>query len=88
MHIKQKNAENLNIKNGKRYTMHKKAGSVQFSRSVMSDSLRPHESHRTRPPCPSPTHVHRVGDAIQPSHPWSFPSPPASNPSKHHGLFQ
>ena len=29
------------------------------------------------------THVHRVGDAIQPSHPLSFPSPPASNPSQH-----
>ena len=29
--------------------------SVQFSRSVMSDSLRPHESHHARPPCPSPT---------------------------------
>jgi len=29
--------------------------SVQFSRSVMSDSLRPHESQRARPPCPSPT---------------------------------
>ena len=28
---------------------------VQFSRSVMSDSLRPHESQHTRPPCPSPT---------------------------------
>ena len=28
--------------------------SVQFSRSVMSDSLRPHESQNTRPPCPSP----------------------------------
>ena len=27
----------------------------QFSRSVMSDSLRPHESQHTRPPCPSPT---------------------------------
>ena len=27
------------------------------------------------------THVHRVGDAIQPSHPWSSPSPPAPNPS-------
>ena len=26
--------------------------SVQFSRSVVSDSLRPHESHHTRPPCP------------------------------------
>ena len=29
--------------------------SVQFSRSVMSDSLRPHESQHARPPCPSPT---------------------------------
>ena len=29
--------------------------SVQFSRSVMSDCLRPHESQHTRPPCPSPT---------------------------------
>ena len=29
--------------------------SIQFSRSVMSDSLRPHESQRARPPCPSPT---------------------------------
>ena len=31
------------------------AGSVQFSHSVMSDSLRPHESQHARPPCPSPT---------------------------------
>ena len=29
--------------------------SVQFSRSVLSDSLRPHESQHARPPCPSPT---------------------------------
>ena len=29
--------------------------SVQFSRSVMSDSLQPHEPQHTRPPCPSPT---------------------------------
>ena len=32
-----------------------KLHSVQFSRSVVSDSLRPHESQHTRPPCPSPT---------------------------------
>src|SRR5574339_184191 len=30
-------------------------GSVQFSHSVVSDSLRPHESQHARPPCPSPT---------------------------------
>ena len=33
------------------------------------------------------TRVHRVGDAIQPSHPLSYPSP-APNPSQHQGLFQ
>ena len=68
--------------------------SVQFSRSVVSDSLRPHESQHARPPCPSPApkvssnYAHRVGDAIQPSHPLSSPSPPAPNPSQHQGLFQ
>ena len=34
------------------------------------------------------THVHRVGDAIQPSHPLSSPFPPAPNPSQHQTLFQ
>ena len=34
------------------------------------------------------THVHRVHDAIQPSHPLSSPSPPAPNPSQHQSLFQ
>ena len=36
----------------------------------------------------TPTHVHRVSDAIQPSHPLSSPSPPAPNPSQHQSLFQ
>ena len=36
----------------------------------------------------SQTHVHRVSDAIQPSHPPSSPSPPAPNPSQHQSLFQ
>ena len=68
--------------------------SVQFSHSVVSDSLRPHESQHARPPCPSQlpeftqTHVHRVSDAIQPSHPLSSPSPPAPNPSQHQSFFQ
>ena len=34
------------------------------------------------------THVHKVGNAIQPSHPLSSPSPPAPNPSRHQSLFQ
>ena len=33
-------------------------------------------------------HIHRVSDAIQPSHPLSSPSPPAPNPSQHQSLFQ
>ena len=67
--------------------------SVQFSHSVVSNSLWPHESQRTRPPCPSPTpRVHSnsclSSDAIQPSHPLSSPSPPAPNPSQYQSLFQ
>ena len=66
--------------------------SVQFSRSIVSDSLRPHESQHSRPPCPSPTpgvhsDVHRVSDTIGPSHPLSSPSPPAPNPSQNQSLF-
>ena len=67
--------------------------SVQFSCSVLSDSLRSHESQHTRPPCPSPTpgvhsNLHPLScDAIQPSHPLSSPSPPAPNPSQHQSLF-
>ena len=34
------------------------------------------------------THIHRVSDAIQPSHPLSSPSPPAPNPSQYQSLFQ
>ena len=37
--------------------------SVQFSRSVVSDSLRPHEPQHARPPCPSPT----PGESVMPS---------------------
>ena len=77
-----------------------KCSSVQFSCSVLSNSLRPHESQHARPPCPSPTPgvhsnshpssrwCHPVGDAIQPSHPLSSPSPPAPNPSQDQSLFQ
>ena len=41
-----------------------------------------------QPPALAQTHVHRVDDAIQPSHPLSSPSPPAFNHSQHQGLFQ
>ena len=45
---------------------------VQFSRSVMSDSLRPHESQHARPPCPSPTP--RVHPDSHPSSQWCHPA--------------
>ena len=69
--------------------------SVQFScHSVVSDSLRPHESQHTRPPCPSPTP--RVHSNSRPLSLWCHPpisssvvpSAPAPNPSQHQTLFQ
>ena len=64
----------------------------RFSSVAQSDSLRPHESQHTRPPVHhqlpefTQAHIHRVSDAIQPSHPLSSPSPPAPNPSQHQSL--
>ena len=46
--------------------------SVQFSRSVVSDSLRPHESQHARPPCPPPTP--RVHSNSCPSSLWCYPA--------------
>ena len=66
---------------------------VQFSCSVVSDSSRPMDCNTLGFPVHhqltelAQTHVHRVGDAIQPSHPLSSPSPrPAFNLSQHQGL--
>ena len=65
-----------------------------FSCSVSSDSLQPHRLQHSRLCCPSllselaQTHVHWNSDAIQPSYPLFFPSPPAFNLSQHQGLFQ
>ena len=46
--------------------------SVQFNRSVVSDSLWPHESQHTRPPCPSPTSG--VNSNSRPSSQWCHPA--------------
>ena len=60
----------------------------------MSDSLRPHGLKQARLPCAHQllelvqTHVHRVGDAIQPPHPLLSSSPYAFNLSQLQGLFQ
>ena len=69
-------------------------GKVQFS-SVESLTLCD-PMNRSTPGLPvqhqlpefTQTHVHRVGDAIQPSHPLLSPSPPAPSPSQHQSLFQ
>jgi len=68
--------------------------SVQFSHSVVSDSLRPHESQHGRPPCPSPTPG--VHPDSRPSSQWCHPAISSSavpfcscpNPSQHQNLFQ
>ena len=69
-------------------------GLVQFSCSVMSDSLQPHGSQYTGFSVHykllelAKTHVHWVSDAIQPSHHLLSPSPPTFKLSQHQGLFQ
>ena len=64
--------------------------SVQFSCSVVSDSLRSHEPQHARPSCPSSTA--RVHPNPCPLSRWCHallsPSSPAPNPSQHQGLFQ
>ena len=68
--------------------------SDQISRSVVSDSLRPHESQLARPLCPSPTpgvhwDSHPSSQRCHPaSHSLSSPSPLDPNPSQHQSLFQ
>ena len=68
--------------------------SVQFSHSVVSNSLWPHELQHVRPPCPSPTP--RVHSDSRPSSQWCHPAISSSvvpfsscpNPSQHQSLFQ
>ena len=70
--------------------------SVQFSSVTQSCPTLCDPMNRSTPGLPvhhqlqefTQTHVHRVGDAIQPSHPLSSPSPPTPNPSQHQSLFQ
>ena len=67
---------------------------VQFSHSVVSDSLRPHGLQHARLPCPLSTPGVYSNScplsqyASQPSHPLSSSSPPAFNLSQHQGLFK
>ena len=71
------------------------ATSVQFSSVAQSCLTLWDPMNRSTPGLPvhhqlpefTQTHIRRVSDAIQPSHPLSSPSPPATNPSQHQGLF-
>ena len=70
--------------------------SVQFSSIAQSCPTLCDPINRSTPGLPvhhqlpefTLTSIHRVSDAIQPSHPRSSPSPPAPNPSQHQSLFQ
>ena len=70
--------------------------SVQFSSVAQSCPILCEPMNRSTPGLPvhhqlpeyTQTHVHQVGDAIQPSHPWSSPFPSAPNPSQLQSLFQ
>ena len=81
---------------GKSLHLYKRIVSVQFSSVTQSCPTLCDPMNRSTPGLPvhhqlpefTQTHVHRVSDAIQPSHPLSSPSPPAPNPSQHHSLFQ
>ena len=74
---------------------------IQFSSAQFSSAAQPcltlcNPMNRSTPGLPvhhqlpefTQTHVHRVSDTIQPSHPLSSPSPPAPDPFQHQGLFQ
>ena len=67
--------------------------SVQFSHSVVSNTLQPHGLQHVRLLYPSPipgtypNSCNRISDPIQPSQPLSSPSPPVFNPSQHQGVF-
>ena len=70
--------------------------STQFSLFTQSCPILCDPMNRSTPGLPvhhqllefTQTHVHRVSDGIQPSHPLSSPSPPAPNPSQHHSTSQ
>ena len=75
---------------------HEEGRSVQLSSVTQSCPTLCNPMNRSTPDLPvhhqlrefTQTHVHRVSDPIQPSHPLSSPSPPAPNPSQHQGFFQ
>ena len=57
-------------------------------KSLLQHTVQKNQFFGGQPSSQSNSHIHRISDAIQPSHPLSSPSPPAPNPSQHQGLFQ
>ena len=90
------NQSALHIRWPKYWSFSFSISSVQFSSVTQSCPILCDPMNHSMPGLPvyhqllefTPTHVHRVGDAIQPSHPLLSPSPPAFNLSQHQGLFQ
>ena len=89
--LKQLNSKFITLKNSA-FLGPDQCSSVQsLSRVRLCDPI-----YRSKPGLPvhhqlpefTQTHVHQVGDTIQPSHPLLSPSPPALNPSQHQGLFK
>ena len=86
----------LSILQFSKYSSFASFNSVQFSSVTQSCPTLCDPMNRSTPGLPvhhqlpefTETHVHQVSDAIQPSHPLLFLSPPAPNPSQHHSLFQ
>ena len=95
MRVKEE-SKRVNLKINIKKTKIMASGPIQFSSVAQSCLTLCDPMNRSTPGLPvhhqlqeiNQTHVHRVSDAIQPSHPLSSPSPPAPNPSQHQSLFQ
>ena len=92
-HLSKEDRQKANNKHTKRSSI---LLNIQFSSVAQSCPTLCDPMNRSTPGLPvhhhlpefTQTHVHRVSDVIQPSHPLSSSSPPAPNPSQHQGLFQ
>ena len=86
----------LDTQRGKEYTFHLRRGGRTGEAVQLLSHVRLFATPGSTPGFPThhsfleftQIHVHRVSDAIQPSHPLSHPSPLAFNLSQHQGLFQ
>ena len=94
--LKDKNHMIISIDAGKAFDKIQHLFMIQFSSVAQSCPTLCNPMNRSMPGLPVPhqlpeftqTYIHRISDAIQPSHPLSSSSPPAPNPSQHQSLFQ